>query len=113
MKKILVALTIALMTLPAFADRGHHGGGGWAGPLVLGGIIGYALSPKHEPQVIVQHGNYPQVWIPVQPQLTQPRVYNLGYPPPFPGARPMYQESWQFEPSCQCQVKIYNQIGWQ
>lgn len=117
MKKILTVFALVALSTSAVANHGHHGhhghsGNAWIAPLVIGGIIGYSMTPRQEQAPIVQYGN-PQVYIPVQPQLTQPRVYNLGYAPPFPGARPFYQESWQFEPTCQCQVKVYNQIGWQ
>lgn len=121
MKKFLAAVSLVALSASAIADGGrhnhnqHHGGNAnaWIAPLVIGGIIGYSMTPRQEQAPIVQYGGYPQVYVPVQPQLTQPRVYNLGYPPPFPGARPFYQEIWQFEPTCQCQVKVYNQIGWQ
>ena len=56
MKKVLLALAL-LASAPAFAQHHHHhyhGGyrGGWVGPAIVGGLIGYELSRPHT--VVVQ-----------------------------------------------------------
>ncbi len=61
MKKLI---TLALLTLAVTAQAQHHhrhGGGNWIAPVVVGGVIGYALTRNYyEP------------------------VYNYGYVPPPP-----------------------------
>lgn len=57
MKKIAVALTIAALTAPAFADgRGHHGGHYYNSsyPLILGGVVGYIVGKSSQPQPVYQ-----------------------------------------------------------
>ena len=71
MKKLVIASLLALGTLSAQAQHyGHHGyhhghrggyygGWGWAGPALIGGIIGYELSRQRplvveQPQVVIQ-----------------------------------------------------------
>lgn len=66
MKKTLTAILLSLVAISsasACCYRGYHGGyhsGGWIGPAVVGGVIGYELSRPREtvivqqPSVIVQ-----------------------------------------------------------
>ena len=58
MKKLI---TLALLTLAvtAQAQHHHHRGGNWVAPVIVGGVIGYALTRNY---------NEP--------------VYNYGYVPP-------------------------------
>ena len=72
MKKLLTALLIMSATVPAMAqhyyghgfryNHHHHGyyrGSNWVAPLVIGGVVGYALTRPdpvivQQPQVVVQ-----------------------------------------------------------
>ena len=52
--KLLAALLISLVSLPAFAQHrghghGHHHGGHWVGPLIGGMIIGGVLNEMSRP----------------------------------------------------------------
>ena len=64
MKKLFITLALVCATLPALAQ--HHGHGfrnhgyyrgsgysGWVAPLVIGGVVGYALT-RPEPVIIQQ-----------------------------------------------------------
>lgn len=65
MKKLFVTLLLACATLPALAQhypghgfrhgyyRGYYGGGNWVAPLIVGGVVGYALT-RPEPVVVQQ-----------------------------------------------------------
>lgn len=110
MKKLLVVLlTLLSVSIPARAHGdGLSGGQGLFIGSALGWVIGRSMPPQ---QVIIAPGDYNIIRIPIQPNLTAPRVYTLPNPPYY-GAQPLFQESWQYEPTCQCQVKIINQIGW-
>lgn len=112
MKKVIVGLLMAVsVALPVHA-HGYNGLSGNQG-LVIGGALGWVIGRSLPPQqIIVQPGQYQIINIPLQPSMTAPRVYQLP-PTDNPAFRPVYEERWQYEPSCQCQVKIYNQIGWQ
>ena len=71
MKKILVLITLMLMSVTAFAQYRHYspryygpyyGGGGWVAPVIIGGVIGYELSKANnnnteviqQPSVVVE-----------------------------------------------------------
>jgi hypothetical protein len=110
MKKLIVLL--ALVSTTAFAGGGHgghHYGGSniWA-PLIIGGVIGYGMSQnQRQPEpVIIQQAPQPVY-------INTPKVYNMESPPPYRGATPLYQQRSQWEPSCNCYVVVYAQIGWQ
>lgn len=95
MKKLIAITLVALSTSACAGPHGHHhhhGGGGWVAPLVIGGVIGYAIS---RPPVVVQ----PPVVMPPPPVVVQNPV-------------PIYQEVIQYNTDCQCYVKTYQQIGW-
>lgn len=64
MKRILAISVLVLASVPAMAQyhgprhnhhhHGYHrGGGGWVAPLVLGGVVGYALT-RPEPVIVQQ-----------------------------------------------------------
>lgn len=63
MKKLFITLILACATLPALAQHhghrhnyhyhGHYKGGNWVTPLVIGGIVGYALT-RPEPVIVQQ-----------------------------------------------------------
>ena len=68
MKKVLAIAILALATVPVMAQhrnnhghQGHHGhhnhraagNGNWVAPLILGGVVGYAITRNNEP-VLVQ-----------------------------------------------------------
>ena len=75
MKKVLIALFGLLLTAACSANPPHrgghyygghnHGGGNWIAPLVVGGIIGYAIAERPQSPVIVERPVYPTV--PVYP----------------------------------------------
>lgn len=65
MKKILAIAILALAAVPAVAQHrgnhghyGHHhratGHGNWVAPLILGGVVGYAITRNNEPVVVPQ-----------------------------------------------------------
>lgn len=74
MKRFAVILALCLSSVPAMAQHGHyrphhyhrHYGGGWVAPLILGGVVGYAITRNNEP-VVVQ-----QAPVVVQPQSLPP-----------------------------------------
>lgn len=71
MKK-LIALALLTLAVSAQAQHHHHhrhGGGNWIAPVIVGGVIGYALTRNH---------NEP--------------VYNYGYVPPPPV---VVQQPWR------------------
>lgn len=104
MKKFIAAL--ALVSTTAFAGPHHytphhsHGGSGsiWA-PLIIGGVIGWSMSQSQKPADPMYNNS--------------PRVYNIPTAPPYAGATPIYQQRNQWEPTCNCYVIVYAQIGWQ
>lgn len=69
MKKVLAVAVLTLASIPAMAQHYHHGhrsqhfhykgphhgyhGGGWVAPLIIGGVVTYALT-RPEPVVIQQ-----------------------------------------------------------
>jgi len=65
MKKLFITLALACATLPALAQyhghgfrhhghhHGHHYRGSWVAPLVIGGVISYALT-RPEPVIVQQ-----------------------------------------------------------
>jgi hypothetical protein len=111
MKKFIVTI-LALTALGASAHGHAYNGLSGNQGLIIGGALGWVVGRSMPPQqVIVQPGQYQIISIPMYPNMTAPRVYNLGAPP-YPGARAVYEERWQFEPTCNCQVKVFNQIGW-
>lgn len=61
----------------------HHGNANWVIPLVVGGVLGYALSePRRESVVEVN---------------TAPTVY---------APQPVYQERWVYFSDCDCQRRV-------
>ena len=67
MKKLLVALSLLVLTGSALAQHGHHGyrhyghpghygGGNWVVPIIIGGVVGAAIAsrPAQAETVIVQ-----------------------------------------------------------
>ena len=77
MKKTLAVLCLVVASVPALAQHRHHGyhghhrhyggGGGWVAPLILGGVVGYAITRNPDP-VVVQ----PPVVIQQPPVVTNP-----------------------------------------
>lgn len=107
MTKLLATLLLSIgVSTSALANDAWTAG-------IIGGAIGYVIGKSASPDVVVVQSGYPQVWIPLQPRMTSPRVYPLppSTDPRF--QRPIWEERLQFEPSCNCYIKIYNQIGWQ
>jgi hypothetical protein len=66
----------------------HHNrqhSGNWVVPLVIGGVLGYALSePRHESVTYVSSNQAPRVYAP----------------------QPIYQEEWVYFSDCDCQRKV-------
>ena len=93
-----MALMSATVILVSSANAGHydrgeryehherlsnHHSSNWVVPLVIGGVLGYALSePRRESVTYVQ---------------SAPIVYR---------AQPMYQEQWVYFSDCDCQRKV-------
>ena len=104
MKKLIAAIILATtvtMTTTACAGGphgGHHGGHGgghhgWIAPAIItAGVIGYALAPRHEPQVVY-----------VQPAPVYP-----AYRP----AEPVYQEVFEYDPGCGCYYARRKIVGY-
>lgn len=109
MKKSMLLLILLVTVIPAKAHSDGLSGGQWG---FIGGALGYVIGRSTVPQqVIIQPGGYDVIRIPMYPNLTAPRYYRLP-DPPYYGAAPIFEERWEYEPSCQCQVKVHNQIGW-
>lgn len=102
MKKLIAILSLVVASTGVSAHGYHHhhghgwGMGGAIMPLVIGGVIGWGISQSQKPV----YDN-------------TPKVYNINTAPPYPGATPIYQQRSQWEPSCNCYVVVYAQIGWQ
>lgn len=112
MKPLQLFVTIlsasAILSTSLYADRGYERGGGgrgyhhermsyeggghrnnWVIPLVVGSVIGYALSsPQRESVTYVQNVQAPVVYAP----------------------EPMYQEQWVYFGNCDCQRKVLVRI---
>ena len=70
MKKLLIILTLFLSTSVLaqhyhnrhFHHRGHGNGNGWGwvAPIIIGGVVGYAIAkpvPTEQPPIIIQPSN--------------------------------------------------------
>ena len=76
MKRILAISLLCLASVPAMAQHRHHGGyhhrhhhhsgGHWVAPLILGGVVGYAITRNSEPIVVQQ----PPVIVQQPPMVT-------------------------------------------
>ena len=64
-------------------NEGHHHGGNWIVPLVIGGVLGYVLSEPRRESV-----NYVS---------SAPVVY---------APQPVYEEQWVYFSDCDCQRKV-------
>jgi hypothetical protein len=80
MKKLVAVLLLAVASTSVMAQhyghgirhnhhRGHYYGGNWAAPLIIGGVVGYALT-RPAPVVIEQPPVYVQ---PQYPTVVQPQ----------------------------------------
>jgi hypothetical protein len=106
MKKFIysIALLAASCQPVAAQHHGHHGyhghagHGSWVAPLVLGGIVGYAITQNQQRQ--------PVQIIPGPVIYSSPMVTN-------PPMQPVYQEVLVWQNECNCYQKQYRQIGWQ
>ena len=106
MKKLIgvMALLAASCQPVAAQHHGHHGyhghagHGSWVAPLVLGGIIGYAITQNQQRQPI-------QI-IPGPVIYPSPIISNVPM-------QPVYQEVLVWQNECNCYQKQYRQIGWQ
>jgi hypothetical protein len=58
MKKLLVT-TLLLLSGTAFAQHHHHhhrySSWGWAGPAIIGGVIGYEIARQPQPVIVQQY----------------------------------------------------------
>ena len=67
MKK-LIALILVTMTVSAQAQHHHHRGSNWVAPMVIGGVVGYALTRNYyEP--VYNYGYVPPPTVVVQPPV--------------------------------------------
>ena len=78
-KKILTTVILGLICVTAIAHDGfrregyYRSGGGWVGPAIIGGVIGYELGrPRYEvyPPVVVQQPP-PVIYTTPQPIIVQ------------------------------------------
>lgn len=76
----------------------HHGGA-WVAPLVVGGVLGYALS---RPQPVVYQTSPVVV---TRTVVEQPVVTAPSYPAPITTSG-HYEERWVYFDDCQCQRKV-------
>lgn len=68
-----------------YHDYNRRSSGNWVVPLVIGGVLGYALSePRRESVTYVSSAPAPVVYAP----------------------QPMYQEQWVYFSDCDCQRKV-------
>jgi hypothetical protein len=90
MRKLILALALIGMVSTASAHGYYRHGGGWIGPALIGGVIGYELSrPRYyEPPVVYVQPSPTVVY--TQPQPTQ-------YAPP-----PGYHYQQILDPNCNC-----------
>jgi hypothetical protein len=97
MKKLAIALLVFAATA-ANAQHFHnhyHGGGyrgGWMGPAIIGGMIGYELS---RPTIIVQQ---PSVIV------QQPQIMSVPSPAPYG-----YHWTQMVDPMCNCYKLVLEQ----
>jgi len=72
MKKILLLITLSLLSLTASAQYMHwqsryapyhSGGGGWIAPVIIGGVIGYSINRAQQPNTIIIHQSQPGVTV--------------------------------------------------
>jgi hypothetical protein len=94
MKKIVLAL-MAVVSFSAQAHCGYGygcgyrvgGGGGWVGPAIIGGVIGYEIArPRYEQPVVV---------------VQQPPVY-VQQPAPAPTVPYGYHYTQILDANCNC-----------
>ena len=106
MKKLIAVIALIVCTSVQAEDhrRGdgrnerHHDGAGIAAPLIIGGLIGYALSQSTREQPIY-----------IDPAMTTPPPIVYAVPP---GMRPVYRQEWDYDRRCNCYVSIMRQVGW-
>ena len=109
MKKIVLLVSIALLTSTSVQARWGGGGwgygGGWMAPLIVGGAIGYAAS---RPTVIYE--NSPDVVYTPAPQTV---IVQQSAPAPVvqqtnvaPSNTPVYEEREVYFDDCHCKKKI-------
>lgn len=106
---ILVLLVSGTPTLEAhdrdyYRPAYHHSGGGWVVPLIMGGMIGYAVS---RPNVVYTTTYQPTVY------TTTSRPYIIeserNYVSPYPISMPagnVYEERIVYFDDCQCERKV-------
>jgi hypothetical protein len=104
----LIVSALMVMSASAYASSGHdrggryvaphhvkmashnnydrHSGSNWVVPLVIGGVLGYALSSPRQESVTY-----------VQSVQSVPVVY---------ASQPIYQEQWVYFSDCDCQRKV-------
>lgn len=84
--------------------RPRHNAANWVVPLVVGGVLGYALSePRRTTMTYVS--------TPAAPVYASPApVYSTaGYGVSY-GSQPVYEERWVYFSDCDCERKVLVQI---
>ena len=92
-KKIALALFVSttLFSSAVSAHDYYRNNAEWAAPLIIGGVIGYVIKGQQQQRPLIIN----------QP----PRVISP------PGAAPLYQYQWVFDPNCNCQYQVLMQIN--
>jgi hypothetical protein len=92
-KKVILSLFIlsTLFSSGASAHDYYRTNTEWAAPLIIGGIIGYVIKGQQQQRPLI---------------INQPsRIVSP------PGAAPLYQYQWVFDPNCNCQYQVLVQIN--
>jgi hypothetical protein len=91
-KKIVSALFVSTMLFSSIASAHEYyrNNAEWVTPMIVGGVIGYVIKSQQQRPLII---NQP-------PKVISP-----------PGAAPLYQYQWVFDPNCNCQYQVLMQIN--
>ncbi len=92
MKQLLAVLALMLCCNTASAHGYYYtNGGDWVVPMVVGGVIGYVIKGQQQQRPLI---------------INQPaRIVSP------PGAAPVYQYQWVFDPNCNCQYQVLVQVN--
>jgi hypothetical protein len=111
MKKLIpIVMMVAASQAHAWGDREQGIVTGIAGTLLFQHVMQPRTQPvQAQPPIIIGQPAPPVVI--AQPAPPTARVYNLPRQGLYSG-RPVYEERMQWEYSCNCYIRVLNQIGW-